>query len=210
MGILDSFKGAFKKKGQQPQLPPEPPKPPFRDSSSPQELMPPPKIIDFDEEIPDLPELDIPEELGGNELPALDSAPHPKSGVVPPPQGHPEEQDLEIGGEAPEAEEESDSIRFNKLEPHSFKHVESEEPVEANPSFSNIKYHEGGDLFINEDSFAEFVRNLNEVAETVEKSPHYKRLLEVDSQKQDAITDFKTEIGVVFEALEQIDSLTFK
>ena len=215
MGILDSFKGAFKKKEQKQHsnLPPEPPKPPFKDSSSPQELTPPPKIIDFDEEIPDLPELDIPEELGGNESPAKVSESQLKSGVVPPPQGHPglSDADNPIGGESPEleeADEESGGIEFHKDETP--KPMNTEAPVETKPSLSTIKFHENGNLFINEGSFGEVVKNLNKITETVNKSPHFKKLLEIDAQKQESISQLKTELGIVFTTLDQIDKITFK
>ncbi len=227
MGFLDSIKEKLSKKKQQqaqPQLPPAPPRPLSQSIENEQELVPPPSIIDFDEEIPDLPELEIPEDLGGaKEAPASVSQLKPEN--VPPPQA-PKETEQEVpeieiiageeGAEMPESGEkpkekpvETSPKEEEEAPEEEKKEVEKPKEEKKHPLVEFIKHHIGRELFITEEAFAEVASNLDEINKTVSSSPHFKQLVEIDAQKEEAIKNFKANLQAIYETLEQIDTIAF-
>ena len=224
MGFLDKFK---KQKRQQPPLPPVPPKPPAGDSYSHEELVPPPKIIDFDEEIPDLPELDIPEELGGKPSEEPTSVPQPKSEIVPPPQGHSEEAEEGIAEEdlSPESKPGSGTGSIELQGTEEKKPIETEpsptpemqpekaegetKPKEKPKPLQPITYFHTGKMYVNDETYGEIVKELNEINDMVSSSSHFKALQQIASQKEEAIRAFKEEVNAILTALDHIDSIAF-
>jgi len=223
MGFIDSVKGILTKKKQpKPELPPEPPKKEVSHSSD-MEVMPPPKVTDFDDEIPELPDLELPEELS-KEKPVSPPEPQPKSPVVPPPQERTTQQGAEtptksISIEPPPSDDgPGNPISFEKINTPKLK----KQPVESTPSqpkepapkkvpvkdttFVKPEGHE----FIREYTFAQIVQGLNEMESMVTKSQRFDTIMELNSQKQKSIEAFQKEVKGVLSTLNQIDNIAFK
>ncbi|MBW2987884.1 hypothetical protein DRJ48_02610 [Candidatus Woesearchaeota archaeon] len=229
MGFLDSVKGVFKKRQQEKQQQPLPQHKPTASSSS-AGIAPPPKVTDFDEEIPELPDLDIPEGLGEETKIPSPPTPQPESTSVPPPQGQlgkeeaepslePKGLELPEIGEQPK-EEQPTEIKFQKIETPKLKQP-IERPIETKPSSEPeqphkvehkevVTYVSGGQEFIREFAFARIVDNLKEVEETITTGTHYDTLLDLDAQKQNAIKEFRKEVKAMYEILEEIDAIAFR
>ncbi len=226
MGMIDAVKGLLNKKQQKSQeLPPVPPRKEELPSSK-VELMPPPKVTDFDDEIPELPDLELPEELSPeNSSPE----PQPKSPVVPPPQ----ERATQMEAQTP-AEPDDDEISFDKIESST---LHEPETIEATPTpnsqESGVRSQESavslepkvqspvhpadityskpeGYEYIREFAFAEIVSDLKYIEGTVEDSKFFETLMDLDAQKQKAIETFQKEVKAVLSTLNDIDKLAFK
>ncbi len=216
MGFLDTVKGVFSKSSQQRQQKTLPP-PPMGNLGAPysEEIVPPPKVTDFDEEIPELPDLEIPEGVEGSPRVSVPTPPipRPKSKVVPPPQG--QETLDEVPGETePEwGDVNISDISFQKIETSKLKNPE---PVETKPHFPVISepvqltYVSSGQEYIREFAFMHIMKNLKEVQTSVSGSKHSGKLSRLDEQRQAAVGEFRKELKTIFETLEEIDKIAFK
>jgi hypothetical protein len=175
------------------------------------EVLPPPNVTDFDDEIPELPDLDFPEELS-REKSFSPPEPQPKSPVVPPPQGQTTQRKAitpigSVNFGTPE-EGGSDNIRFEKIETPKLKRPIAK-PVEAAPFSKENTFFSGGQEYIREAAFVEIVHGLKQIEEMVANSRRFETLMEMDIQKQKAVKEFQKEVKGALSALDEIDRIAF-
>lgn len=224
MGLMDSLRGVFNK-GKAPTLPKPPMPPPPKPSAtfSEHELPPPPKLGDFEDEIPELPDMEIPEGFGGESS----AAPRPQPKAAPPPQREAEPVEAwepeALSSEPPSESEEGDGeISFQRIETPELKHP-LEKPVESTPSLPKLEpprikpeepplvthVDDEGHMFIRENEFADILSGLSTIEGLTAKSTHHESLLDLDARKENALREFAIQIKAAYELIEEIDHITF-
>ncbi len=200
MGLKNIFRGLFKKPNKE-----EPPKPeevPKEDSFSKQENFPPPKIEDFNSEIPELPDLDIPEELGGIDKfePHTSVKPHPKTGIIPPPP--PEGEDTSSLPDLP-------PLDFSKkINPLKKEYEKKEgEKKEAKPKTTFIKKNYE---YVIEDEFSKIYTNLEEVQTQARNSHRYLEMIKLHNKKERKMKEFKELMLKIYSELDYIQRIMFE
>ncbi len=218
MGFKDIFSSFFKKPDKE-----EPPKPeelPKEDSFSKQETIPPPKIEDFDNEIPELPDLDIPEELGGIDKFAPHTSnigPHPKEGLIPQP---PPKDKGEGSSSLPDLpplnldEFKSGSGMKNTIRVESplkkeFEPVSEEKSPEkalkTKKTFIRKNYE-----YIIEDEFSKVYTNLEEIQTQAQHSKRYLELIKLHNKKEKKMKEFKELMIKIYSELDYIQKIIFE
>ena len=208
MGFKDMLGKLFKKpKGDEPPIPPPPT---VSDSFSKQEKSAPPKIDDFNNEIPELPDLDIPEELGGiDKFVPPDDKPHPKikETPIPPPKGTGEvslpdlpplkfeEEVKPIKAGTPLKHEMVREVTKPEEVPHKVKHK----------TFVNKNYE-----YIMEDEFTKIFTNLEEIQAQASNSKKYLELIKLHNNKERKIKEFKEIMQKVYNDLNYVQDVVFE
>ncbi len=214
MGFKDIFRSFFKKPDKE-----EPPKPeelPKEDSFSKQETIPPPKIEDFDNEIPELPDLDIPEELGGIDkfVPHTSNVePHPKTGLIPPPppkekgegsSSLPDLPPLDLGAKK--------DFGSKTIKVESPLKKEFEQPTEEKTPKKHVKttFVRKDYEYIIEDEFSKIYTNLEEVQTQAQRSRRYLELIKLHNKKEKKMKEFKELMMKIYSELDYIQRIIFE
>jgi hypothetical protein len=215
MGFKDIISSFFKKpRDDEPPVPENPPQK-VDDTFSKQDLNPPPKIENFNEEIPDLPDLDIPEELGGVDsfLPS-DSKPHP--GVEPKLESKsplPElppfqlEHDIDFGEQPSDEISPMPSPLPKPVEPP--KHVPKVKP-KPNLHHLTTTYQREGYEYMMEHEFTKIYHDLDDISNSVSTSPRYKNLLKYHNKKEKKMLEFKKLMHKVYTELDEVQKIIFE
>jgi hypothetical protein len=209
MGFKDILGGLFKKPKKD--EPPIPLPPVTKDYFSEQEKRAPSKIEDFNNEIPELPDLDIPEELGGiDKFIPSDDKPRPKvkEAPIPPPKGSGE---VSLPDLPPlQFEEEIKPIKVGSpLKHEKIKSTEVNTPLKhevvKHKTFVNKNYE-----YIMEDEFTKVFTNLEAIQAQASNSKKYLELIKLHNNKEKKIKEFKDIMQKVYNDLNYVQDVVFE
>ena len=217
MGFKDVLSSFFKKPGkEEPPIPENPPKE-VQDTFSKQEMNPPPRFEDFNSEIPELPDLDIPEELGGVEKFIPDTSkysPHPNIGVTPPPppKGKGEASSLpELPPFELEDKEEEEKITPMRLQHPLRTEIEAPKKFhERRLPMEKTTYIKKDYEFVVEGEFSKIYSGLIDISSQVDKSARYANLMKYHNKKEKNIRQFKELMQAIYQELDEVQSLVFE